>query len=146
MEKNIMIGIGALLVIGVAAWFFLGSSSFAGIDCGTDQVCFQEATQKCEPAKVTITQTQSGLTMTMYSEVQGGTPQACMIFLKIEDIDSGALGALGDALIGQFKGKDMTCTVDVTSGYDTAGGFQNIAEESCTGSLVDLIKNFAPTF
>ena len=79
------------LTLVIAMVFMIGCvqqpiPEFEGKDCGTDVICYQESMKLCEPAKVETSQNMNGITVTIYSHVQGGTVEACTIYQRISDI------------------------------------------------------------
>lgn len=91
------------------------------IDCGTDTTCFSNNFKTCTPAKF-----MGGL-----SEIMGGSPASCQIFMQSEDMGGGKrLTMLCDVKnTDTFKESEM-------NGY----GISIQKGASCTGTLYDFYK------
>lgn len=133
----------------VGTLLLAGCSGPAGLyDCGSDAACFQQKAQKCEPAKVTLTNSSTDatgsttITVRMRAEVQSGTVSACKYYLIIDDMSAtGTQQTLYNSIFAVFKGKDMTCTLPASS-YN--GPTPQVSDpNACTGSLVDALRQLA---
>lgn len=105
-----------LIGLVVVVTLLSGCTGSAAKDCGEDIQCFAEAAETCTPAKVTV----SGSGMSMYSEIKGGTIEACTVYYEYD------LGALGKV--------DMTCTAPTTTQIDTSD--PQALCDICTGSML----------
>ncbi len=128
-----------------------GTTSAALKDCGSDPACFEEATQSCEPAKVTISREDESSIMELYSEIRGPVGDNCIFYLKVTKFEMKTLDVpldsseqeLFDQLQEQFKtlkGKDMLCNIP----QDAIGGTDLLSMENpteiCTGSLITAVE------
>lgn len=119
---NILIFLAIPAVIFLAGCINLpnASTQSAAYDCGTNTQCFQTYLKQCAPAKVIADPgaafqgyTGSGPQMVMYTEVKSGTPEACRVYMRFEDLRGENLPVEMQAQLDALKGTDMTCTLQV---------------------------------
>lgn len=115
-------------------------------DCGNDELCFADSIEKCQPAKVTFTISDTLGSETKYEEIQGfekaENGNLCIVYIKVTDeniILDGAEKAtdFGKKLIEITKSivnKDMICKFKV-----------NLDNEESMLDIGGLLKNLDPT-
>ena len=133
------------LTLVIAMVFMIGCvqqpiPEFEGKDCGTNITCYQEAMAQCQPAKVETSQEINGITVTLYSHIQGGTAQECTIYQRIKDIEVPEDTKPEEMLvINAMKGADATCVGPIDKlGAGTIEEFEKYFE--CEGTLYELMK------
>jgi hypothetical protein len=161
----------AVLFVVIVAVAFLAGCSGGGLpqgmkDCGTITsqsnddpaiVCFNEAAANCSAARLRmdtsdIQQMASAFnpSITMTIEVQGGTPEACKLYERIDDIKppetmSAEQKQMFNSLAQPVKGKDITCAMpaDRIRLFVTSMPPLSNAEvcEKCSGSLLDYMRS-----
>ena len=109
-------------------------------DCGNDILCFRDSTLKCEKAKVEVTQKAGNISLTLYSDIRGGTVESCTIYQKIIDIQiPEGTDAFQAMAINVMKGADATCVGPVDKiGSGTLEEFEEYFE--CEGTLFEIMK------
>ena len=117
---------------------------FVGKNCGTNMTCYQEALHNCEKANVSISQSINGMSITLYSDIQGGNTTACKIYDQIKSIQLPEnTSSMEKMTIQMLNGADGTCIGPVNK--LKTGSFQEFQENfNCTGTLFDLMKTVAP--
>ncbi|MBS3067704.1 hypothetical protein J4450_03310 [Candidatus Micrarchaeota archaeon] len=98
-------------------------------DCGTDEVCFQEAAKTCGPAKFKKTQ-ESG---TMEFLLKGFEGDKCVLNMKVVD-----------SPVALLKDKEMNCKIPVEEAARLSKGSAMDTSTImgwCSGSLIDLLKS-----
>jgi hypothetical protein len=153
MNKMLIFGAVGVVVIIVAVAFFFMMSGPALKDCGTITAandsasqCLDNATRKCEPAKVSIDVNNSYASTKGYEEIRGGTPTSCNLYLRIDKYRiSSEYSSSMSQLSAMMEGKEMTCTgIDISS--SSSSSFMSPSSqmlEKCTGSLIDFMKNMS---
>ncbi len=119
-------------------------------DCGSDQSCFETATQTCEPAKIVVSTEDESSIIGIYSEIRGLEGDNCILYLRVTQFEMKTSDVpldpseqeLFDQLQEGFKmleGKDMVC--DIPKDIIAESDLLSMAnpEESCTGSLITAI-------
>jgi|GEM_PF-4674977 len=114
--------------------------SFEGKNCKTNITCYQEALQKCEKANVSITQNMNGMSITLYSDIQGGSLDSCKIYQQIKKIQIPEnTSAMEKMAIGMLNGADAICIGPVNK--LKTGNFEEFQQNfNCSGSLYELMK------
>ncbi len=115
-------------------------------DCGTDELCFADNIEKCQPAKVTFTISDTLGSETKYEEIQGfektENGNLCIVYIKVTDeniiLDEAEKATdFGKKLIEITKSivnKDMICKFKV-----------NLNNEESMLDIGSLLKNLDPT-
>ena len=106
-------------------------------DCGSNVSCFQEEALKCGRAKVKAFQEIPGVGgASYYAEVRGGSLENCSFYLRIIEISLPDNASIEEKMAAVLvKGKEAECWLPVTGDF-----VSEINENSCKGSLIDLIK------
>ncbi|MFH0978942.1 MAG: hypothetical protein V1837_06615 [Candidatus Woesearchaeota archaeon] len=117
-------GIVALIFIIMIFIAGCASNQKASVDCGTDTACFSNNFKTCTPSKF-----MGGLT-----EIKGGTPASCQVFMQSQDNPS-LTGGERLTMLCDVKNTDAFKESEM-NGY---GIYQKGA--SCTGKLYDFYKN-----
>lgn len=144
MNKIVLLALPILATILLA-----GCSGPGGIyDCGSNLQCFQQRADKCEPAKLTFTNTSQSIYVPVNirakAEVQGGSTDACKYYFMIEDISPAVLlppnqQQLFNSTFGAYEGKDLTCILPASS-YKKPPLLPSLDADSCNGTLKDLVN------
>lgn len=110
------------------------------IDCGSDDICFQEAAEACAPARMSKSGSFEGesqsMSMLIVSEVRGIVDGSCVIYEKVEEFRADNRSAIPDWVIetyDEMEGAYMTCTVSQATG-----------EAECSGPLERILQDAKP--
>ncbi|MBI4052869.1 MAG: hypothetical protein HY394_02415 [Candidatus Diapherotrites archaeon] len=120
-------------------------------DCGNDATCFDAASQKCEAAKATLSQSTEQGSVQTYAESRGKSGGNCEFYSKIIKFDiatdapgvSPEFSAKVNALVKGLEGKDMVCRVPEDKAKSQVLDFaesQDLFEKYCSGALKDELS------
>jgi len=113
---------------------------FTGKNCGTNITCYQQSLQKCEKANVSLTQNMNGMSITVYSDIQGGSVDSCKIYQQIKNIQIPEnTSAMEKMAMSVLNGADAICIGPVNK--LKTGSFDEFQKNfNCSGTLYELIK------
>ncbi len=117
---------------------------FVGKDCGSNMTCYHEALKNCEKANVSLTQTVNGISLTVYSDIQGGNKSSCVVYEQIKNVKAPEnASAVEQIALQALNGLDGTCIGPVSE--IKTGSFEEFQQEfNCTGKLFDMLKTITP--
>lgn len=150
MLKKSLIFFGVFALMLLAGCNNGGGIAGAGLkDCGSDQKCFADAAKKCEPAKVSLTESVNQNSAQTYAESRGEKGGKCEYYMKIVklDISNAPMAGVSEsfkakfiALIKSIEGKDLTCSIAKEQVQSTTFALQKVSSsENCSGSLKDSV-------
>ena len=114
---------------------------FVGKNCGSNMTCYHEALQNCEKANVSLTQSMNGMSVTVYSDIQGGNVSACKVYEQIRNVEVPENTSSVEKMAMQMlNGADGTCIGPVDE--LTKGVLEG--DVNCTGTLFSMMKSMAP--